>query len=131
MVRAPHPHPRRGLTNQNRLMYSMGMATQTGTDIERAARLFHALSDEKRLRIIEVLRDGERCVCDLVEVMDAGQSLLSFHLKTLKAAGLVSDRKQGRWSYYRLNADPFDEVQAIAAAFRSDAERAADSTCCG
>ena len=107
------------------------MATQTGTDIERAARLFHALSDEKRLRIIEVLRGGERCVCDLVDVLDAGQSLLSFHLKTLKAAGLVSDRKQGRWSYYRLNADPFEEVQEIAAALRSDAERAADSTCCG
>lgn len=107
------------------------MATQTETDIERAARLFHALSDEKRLRIIEVLRGGERCVCDLVDVLDAGQSLLSFHLKTLKAAGLVSDRKQGRWSYYRLNADPFEEVQEIAAALRTDAERTADSTCCG
>ena len=111
-------------------MYSIGMATQTGTDIQRAARLFHALSDEKRLRIVELLREGERCVCDLVEVMNAGQSLLSFHLKTLKAAGLVSDRKQGRWSYYRLNADPFEEVQEIATALRSDAERAADSNCC-
>jgi ArsR family transcriptional regulator len=119
------------LTDQNRLMYSSGMATQTGTDIERAARLFHALSDEKRLRIIEVLRGGERCVCDLVDVLDAGQSLLSFHLKTLKAAGLVSDRKQGRWSYYRLNADPFEEVQEIATALRTDAERTAGSTCCG
>lgn len=107
------------------------MATETQTDIERAARLFHALSDEKRLRIIEVLRGGERCVCDLVDVLDAGQSLLSFHLKTLKAAGLVSDRKQGRWSYYRLNADPFEEVQEIAATLRADAERTADSTCCG
>ena len=109
----------------------MGMPTQTGTDIERAARLFHALSDEKRLRIIEVLRGGERCVCDLVDVLDAGQSLLSFHLKTLKAAGLVSDRKQGRWSYYRLNADPFEEVREIAAMMRADAERTADSACCG
>jgi ArsR family transcriptional regulator len=131
MAQAAVRIPAAGLTDQNRLMYSIAMATQTGTDIERAARLFHALSDEKRLRIIEVLREGERCVCDLVEVMDAGQSLLSFHLKTLKAAGLVSDRKQGRWSYYRLNADPFEEVQEIATALRSDAERAADSTCCG
>jgi ArsR family transcriptional regulator len=107
------------------------MLTQTETDIERAARLFHALSDEKRLRIIEVLRGGERCVCDLVDVLDAGQSLLSFHLKTLKAAGLVSDRKQGRWSYYRLNAEPFEEVQEIASMMRADAERAAESICCG
>ena len=130
MAHPPIRIPPAGLTDQNRLMYSSAMATQTGTDIERAARLFHALSDEKRLRIIELLREGERCVCDLVEVMDAGQSLLSFHLKTLKAAGLVSDRKQGRWSYYRLNADPFEEVQEIATALRSDAERTADSTCC-
>lgn len=107
------------------------MATQTEPTAERAARLFHALSDEKRLRIIDVLRGGERCVCDLVDVLDAGQSLLSFHLKTLKAAGLVSDRKQGRWSYYRLNAEPFEEVEAIAAALRVDAERTAGSTCCG
>jgi ArsR family transcriptional regulator len=119
------------LTYQNRLMYSGDMATQTETGIERAATLFHALSDEKRLRIIEVLRGGERCVCDLVEVLDAGQSLLSFHLKTLKAAGLVSDRKQGRWSYYRLNADPFEEVQEIASTLRADAQRTADSSCCG
>jgi ArsR family transcriptional regulator len=102
----------------------------TEPSVERAARLFHALSDEKRLRIIEVLRGGERCVCDLVEVLDAGQSLLSFHLKTLKAAGLVSDRKQGRWSYYRLNAEPFEEVETVAAALRADAGRTADSTCC-
>ncbi|MBW3571788.1 MAG: metalloregulator ArsR/SmtB family transcription factor [Gemmatimonadetes bacterium] len=107
------------------------MATDTRTDVERAARLFHALSDERRLRIIELLRGGERCVCDMVDVLDAGQSLLSFHLKTLKAAGLVSDRKQGRWSYYRLNADPFEEVQEIAATLRADAERTAHSTCCG
>jgi ArsR family transcriptional regulator len=107
------------------------MTTITEPTVERAARLFHALSDEKRLRIIEVLRGGERCVCDLVDVLDAGQSLLSFHLKTLKAAGLVSDRKQGRWSYYRLNAEPFEEVEAIAAALRADAERTADSPCCG
>ena len=107
------------------------MATQTEPTVERAARLFHALSDEKRLRIIEVLRGGERCVCDLVDVLDAGQSLLSFHLKTLKSAGLVSDRRQGRWSYYRLNADAFEEVEAIAGALRADAERTADSTCCG
>ena len=106
------------------------MIMQTGPTEERAARLFHALSDEKRLRIIEVLHGGERCVCDLVDVLDAGQSLLSFHLKTLKSAGLVSDRKQGRWSYYRLNAEPFEEVEALAAALRTDAERMADSSCC-
>lgn len=109
----------------------LGMTTRTEPDVARAARLFHALSDEKRLRIVEQLRGGECCVCDLVDALDAGQSLLSFHLKTLKSAGLVSDRKQGRWSYYRLNAEPFEEVEELAALLRADAERTADSNCCG
>jgi DNA-binding transcriptional ArsR family regulator len=57
------------------------------TDLTRAARLFHALSDETRLAVIEMLRDGERCVCDLQAALDAAQSRLSFHLKVLKDVG--------------------------------------------
>jgi ArsR family transcriptional regulator len=66
------------------------------------AQLFHALSDETRLAILERLRAGERCVCELQDALDAAQSRLSFHLKVLKDAGLVQDRKEGRWSYYTL-----------------------------
>jgi ArsR family transcriptional regulator len=66
------------------------------------ARLFHALSDPTRIEILERLRNGERCVCELTDVLDAAQSRLSFHLKTLREAGLVSDRKEGRWVYYTL-----------------------------
>jgi len=73
--------------------------------LRRAARVFHALSDETRLHILERLRDGERCVCELTDVLRAAQSRLSFHLKTLKAAGLVTDRREGRWSYYAINAE--------------------------
>jgi ArsR family transcriptional regulator len=62
-------------------------------DIRNAARLFHALSDETRIAIIVRLRDGEKCVCDLTDLLDAAQSRLSFHLKTLKDAGLVRDRR--------------------------------------
>lgn len=79
-------------------------------DVTRAAALFHALSDETRLEILDMLRDGERCVCDLQDALDAAQSRLSFHLKVLREAGLVSDRKEGRWSYYRLNVDALAEV---------------------
>jgi ArsR family transcriptional regulator len=68
-------------------------------------RLFHALSDETRLAVVEMLRGGERCVCDLQDALDAAQSRLSFHLKVLKDAGLVTDRKDGRWSYYALNTE--------------------------
>ena len=81
------------------------------------ADAFQALSDETRLAVLEMLRDGERCVCDLQAALDAAQSRLSFHLKVLKDAGLVTDRKEGRWSYYALNAERFAELEAIMSAF--------------
>jgi ArsR family transcriptional regulator len=77
-------------------------APAVSTRLARAARLFHALSDETRLGVLEMLRDGERCVCELQDELDAAQSRLSFHLKVLREAGLVRDRKEGRWSYYSL-----------------------------
>ena len=75
-------------------------------------RQFQALSDETRLRIIELLRGGEHCVCELTEALDLGQSLLSFHLKTLKEAGLVTDRREGRWMYYAVAAEVLEELGA-------------------
>jgi ArsR family transcriptional regulator, arsenate/arsenite/antimonite-responsive transcriptional repressor len=95
------------------------MVTRTRFDRARAGRLFHALSDETRLQILERLRAGERCVCDLTDALDAAQSRLSFHLKVLKDAGLVADRREGRWMYYTLNTDTLGEmaelVEALAA----------------
>src|SRR5829696_8845319 len=89
------------------------MATRTRTDTDRAARLFHALSDSTRLSILQRLRFGERCVCDLTDALDAAQSRLSFHLKVLKDAGLVTDRKDGRWMYYTLRTDALAEVSEL------------------
>ena len=86
------------------------MPTATAVDLARAARLFHALSDETRLALLEMLRDGERCVCELQASLDAAQSRLSFHLKVLKEAGMVTDRKEGRWSYYALVVDALHEA---------------------
>src|ERR671911_1330950 len=88
------------------------MATRVGLDIEHAARLFHALSDETRLFILERLRRGERCVCELTDALDAAQSRLSFHLRVLKDAGLVTDRREGRWMYYTLNPEKLADVAA-------------------
>ncbi len=87
--------------------------TATALDLTRAVQLFHALSDETRLEILEMLRDGERCVCDLQEELDAAQSRLSFHLKVLKEAGLVSDRREGRWAYYTLVPEAFGEAHDV------------------
>ena len=66
-------------------------------DLEAITTRFHALSDPTRLALLTRLRNGERCVCDLMDVLDAAQSRLSFHLKVLKEAGLVTDRRDGRW----------------------------------
>ena len=81
------------------------------SDITRMVQLFHALSDPTRLSIVQRLRFGERCVCDLTDALDAAQSRLSFHLKVLKDAGIVSDRREGRWSYYTLNHDVLAEMR--------------------
>jgi ArsR family transcriptional regulator len=107
------------------------MATRTRRAAGHLARLFHALSDETRLSILERLRLGERCVCDLTDALDAAQSRLSFHLKVLKDAGLVTDRREGRWMYYTLNQESLSDVAeqlAMLAASPTPAER--KTGCC-
>lgn len=64
---------------------------------------FKALSDETRLRILKLLEHGELCVCDIVESLNIIQPKISFHLGVLKEAGLVKDRRVGKWIHYRLN----------------------------
>lgn len=94
------------------------MSVATLPDSRRAARWFHALSDETRLEIVRLLSHGERCVCELQDVLGAAQSRLSFHLKTLKDAGLVTDRREGRWVYYAVNRAALDEIAEFASAVR-------------
>ena len=64
--------------------------------------MFRAFSDRTRLRILSLLRRGETCVCDLVDVLGVPQPTASRHLAYLRRAGLVLARKEGQWSYYRL-----------------------------
>ena len=106
----------------------------TTVDLSRAARLFHALSDETRLGILEKLRSGEQCVCDLQDDLDAAQSRLSFHLRVLKDAGVVTDRKEGRWSYYSIAPDALAEVHDLAVAMQPSKLRIlarSNGRCCG
>jgi ArsR family transcriptional regulator len=94
------------------------MATTAHTDLARTAQLFHALSDEARLAVLEILGDGEHCVCELTSALDVAQSRLSFHLKVLKDAGLISDRREGRWVYYTLSRETFDEAMQSLTSMR-------------
>ena len=110
------------------------MASATTIDLSRAAQLFHALSDATRLGILEKLRAGEQCVCDLQDDLDAAQSRLSFHLRVLKDAGVVSDRKEGRWSYYSIVPEALAEVHDLAVAMQPSKLRIlarSNDRCCG
>jgi ArsR family transcriptional regulator len=80
------------------------------------------------LQIVELLRDGEECVCELTDKVGAAQSRLSFHLKTLKDAGLLKDRRDGRWIYYSLDADLLEEMTETLGAVKARAAKA--SACC-
>jgi ArsR family transcriptional regulator len=73
--------------------------------MRNSAELFKALADETRLRILNLLVQGELCVCDIMAVLDIGQSKVSRHLAYLRNVGLVSDRRQGVWMHYSL-AEP-------------------------
>ena len=106
------------------------MPTSPTTDLAQLTRRFRALSDETRLRVIDLLRGGERCVCELTDALGLGQSLLSFHLKTLKDAGLVTDRREGRWSYYALNAEAFEQLQEFVGGLPSTKLTVLATRCC-
>jgi ArsR family transcriptional regulator len=70
-----------------------------------------ALADQTRLRIIALLTGNERCVCELRDQLDVPQPLLSFHLKTLRNAGIITDRRDGRWVHYSLQPHVLAEVE--------------------
>src|SRR2546427_9789414 len=94
------------------------------------ASQFHALSDETRVRIVDLLRGGEHCVCELTEVLELSQSLLSFHLKVLKDAGLVRDRREGRWVYYAIRAEVIEAIGGFIRELARSPRRGKNVRCC-
>ncbi len=80
----------------------LGHMVLTGIASEQALQLLRVLAEPIRLRLVQCLGSGERCVCELTSELGLAQSKLSFHLKVLKDAGLITVRQQGRWCYYRL-----------------------------
>jgi ArsR family transcriptional regulator len=106
------------------------MSTTTPPDAAQAILLFHALYDETRLEIVRRLASRERCVCELTDAMDAAQSRLSFHLKTLKTAGIVSDRREGRWVHYSLNPEVLESMGAFLTDLREARGWEPEGGCC-
>jgi ArsR family transcriptional regulator len=95
------------------------MPTLSGKNRAKTVELCHALADETRLDILDQLKEGERCVCELTDALQTGQSRLSFHLKVLKDAGLIHDRPEGRWIYYAINADAVEELGDLVASLKT------------
>ncbi|MCO8193640.1 MULTISPECIES: helix-turn-helix transcriptional regulator [Anaerofustis] len=72
-------------------------------DYSKDVKIFKALCDEKRLKIIDLLKNGEKCACVLIDKMDIGQSSLSYHMKILCESGIVQSRQDGKWTHYKLS----------------------------
>ena len=81
------------------------------SEAETATKMFSLLSDPTRLRLLHALSlSGELCVCDLAFLIEASQSAISHQLSTLRAAGIVSRRKEGRTSFYALDDERITEL---------------------
>ncbi len=77
---------------------------------EAFSKIFKALGDSKRMRILDLLSCGERCACMLLEKIDTSQSTLSHHMKLLCESGLVTCRNEGKWTYYAINQETMKEA---------------------
>ena len=101
------------------------------TVYEERAKVFKALCDERRQRILELLHGGEKCACVLIEEMDMPQSSLSYHMKILCESGIVTSREEGKWTHYQISRQGSEKAVAllktITAVEETDAE---ESRCC-
>ena len=76
-------------------------------------RIFKALSDENRIRILKLQHNGEKCACNLLEELDITQPTLSHHMKLLCSCGIVKSRKEGKWMYYRIDCDGVGTIRTL------------------
>ena len=98
-------------------------------DAGRAAVIFKAFCDENRVKILQMLKSGEKCACKLLEEMNITQPTLSHHMKILCDSGIVEGRREGKWMYYSIS----EAGVAAARQYFEELTNAADtkSACCG
>ena len=84
--------------------------------------VYKAISDETRLRIIDMLSCGEMCACDILEGLSISQSTLSYHMKTLTDSGLVNAERDGAWVRYTLNKEKIDKALGFIKSIASKKE---------
>lgn len=101
------------------------------TVYEERARVFKALCDDRRQRILELLQGGEKCACVLIEQMDMPQSSLSYHMKILCDSGIVTGREEGKWTHYRISPEGSARAVELLREITATAEAPNGCTCCG
>lgn len=80
------------------------MLKEKTTTHTQNAKVFKALCDPKRLAILEILRGGEHCACDIIDQTNIAQSALSYHMKILLESSLVESRQEGKWTHYKISS---------------------------
>ena len=98
---------------------------------EMRARVFKALCDERRQRILELLHSGEKCACVLIEEVGMPQSSLSYHMKIRCDSGIVVSREEGKWTHYRISRQGSENAIALLREI-TDVQESGDagSLCC-
>jgi ArsR family transcriptional regulator, arsenate/arsenite/antimonite-responsive transcriptional repressor len=91
-------------------------------DYSTGAGIFKALSDPKRVMILDMLSCGELCACKILERFSMSQSTLSHHMKILCGCGLVQGRNEGKWTYYTLNQERIESTKLFFSQITSDKE---------
>lgn len=101
------------------------------TVYEERARVFKALCDERRQRILELLHGGEKCACVLIDEMGMPQSSLSYHMKILCESGIVTGREDGKWTYYRISSSGSEKAVELLKAITAVTDTASGcGKCC-
>ena len=97
---------------------------------EQNAKVFKAFCDEKRLRILALLRSGEKCACVLIEQMEMPQSTLSYHMKVLCESGIVESREAGKWTHYRISESGSRKAMALFMEITTPSDPPEADCCC-
>ena len=85
----------------------------SNNEVKKLQKLLKLISNENKFNIIQLLSEGEVCVCDIGEKLGIEQSLVSHHLNSLRKAGLINDRKLGTWVHCSLNRNAFAEIMML------------------
>lgn len=91
--------------------------------------VFKAISDETRLKIIDLLSSSKLCACDILEQFSISQSTLSYHMKILSDSGLVKGEKEGSWVRYSLNQERMNEVRSFLEEITREKDYVIKSVC--